>query len=255
MSAAISRNYDLTLASNATQNIDVVGDFVKVITATGGAVKIICDTGYEVDALPGQGLRDIPFNRLSIRNISGVANKVILLAGGARMVDDRVTGEIAIDGGRQATLSGRACMGSQSIALSAGNSSAVTLMNNSTLFHLWVKSMWVQASVATTIRLVIGIGSLLILPAGGSRRKNGGGPSVAAVMRTENGVGAAPPVNLGTETLGVFSVEANKPFPILLQEPLQVRANTAGLNPHIGVWSATPCDLTLTVEHFEELVV
>lgn len=97
MNAQNIRDYNFTLSANATQNLDVPGDYLKVISAT-GAIRVRTVEGWMKDLLPGQGVKGLNFQRLILEDRSGAANTGTIAVGiGAdSIVDDRITGEVSI---------------------------------------------------------------------------------------------------------------------------------------------------------------
>lgn len=107
-----ARIYDFTLIAGGMQRLPVVGDFFKVISAT-GVINVNVDTGATLDLMPGQGLRELNFNTLTITDKSGAANSGKILVGFSGMIDDRVSGEVSvIDGGKSRVLSNASGMAS-----------------------------------------------------------------------------------------------------------------------------------------------
>jgi len=97
MNAQNIRDYNFTLAANATQNLDVPGDYLKVISAT-GAIRVRTVEGWMKDLLPGQGVKGLDFQRLILEDRSGAANvgTIAVGIGADSIVDDRVTGDVSV---------------------------------------------------------------------------------------------------------------------------------------------------------------
>lgn len=87
------REYDITIPANQYHRLDVVGDFFKVIRAT-GLLRVTLDTGPQLSCEPGQGLRRRPFSRLDLVDLSGADNTVRLFCGSDDLIDDRLVGEL-----------------------------------------------------------------------------------------------------------------------------------------------------------------
>lgn len=124
-----ARIYDFTLTAGGMQRLPVVGDFFKVISSL-GTINVNADTGAVLDVMPGQGLREFPFNTLTITDKSGAANSGKILVGFSGMIDDRVTGEVSvIEGGAVRTRSGAAFAGANRTSAAAGQYPHVQLWN------------------------------------------------------------------------------------------------------------------------------
>jgi hypothetical protein len=113
MNAQNIRDYNFRLAANSTQNLDVPGDYLKVISAT-GAIRVRTVEGWMKDLLPGQGVKGLNFQRLILEDRSGSANvgTIAVGIGADSIVDDRITGSVeVIDGGKSRTLTNQAYNG------------------------------------------------------------------------------------------------------------------------------------------------
>jgi len=91
--------YDFTLGAGGSQLISVPGTYFKVLTASGGTVRVRLDTGESYKLKPGQGAR-LPagkwFRDLSIIDTSGGANVGTIFVGDSGSIDDRITGDVSI---------------------------------------------------------------------------------------------------------------------------------------------------------------
>jgi hypothetical protein len=100
--------YTFTIPANGSFPLLAQGDFFKVQSAT-GAFELIGDSfGTLGGLLPGQGMEDTPFSRLTFRDTSGGLNTLSVLIAGSKFIDDRVTGTVeVIDSAVSKTLSGQ----------------------------------------------------------------------------------------------------------------------------------------------------
>lgn len=108
----------------------VQGDYFKVMAQT-GPLEIRGDTfGQLSPILTGQGMRDTPFGRLEVKDLTGVPNQVSLLVADAAFVDDRISGEVSvIDGAKARAITGVAFMATPYTGPAIGNKSAAQLWN------------------------------------------------------------------------------------------------------------------------------
>jgi len=133
MNAQNIRDYNFTLAANATQNLDVPGDYLKVIGAT-GAIRVRTVEGWMKDLLPGQGVKGLNFQRLILEDRSGAANvgTIAVGIGADSIVDDRITGTVnVIDNGKSRTLEDNAFLAGASAPGVAANFTHLQFRNNS----------------------------------------------------------------------------------------------------------------------------
>jgi hypothetical protein len=104
--------YDLNLLANQSQRVEATGTFFKYKSGT-GLIRVYHGSGY-IDLIPGQGMRGVHFNGLSVKDLSGANNPGVLLAGAFDFLDDNVTGEITVtDSGRSMVGKGIAYIGIQ----------------------------------------------------------------------------------------------------------------------------------------------
>lgn len=89
--------YDFTLAANGSQVILADANFYKILTATGD-VAITRDGGSTVRPMrAGRGEREVDFQRLTIRNISGAPNSGTIVVGDSNFIDDTIVLSSAIN--------------------------------------------------------------------------------------------------------------------------------------------------------------
>lgn len=89
--------YDFTLAANSSQVILADANFYKILTATGD-VAITRDGGSTVRPMrAGRGEREVDFQRLTIRDISGAPNSGTIVVGDSNFIDDTIVLSSAIN--------------------------------------------------------------------------------------------------------------------------------------------------------------
>lgn len=229
MNAQNIRDYNFTLSANATQNLDVPGDYLKVISAT-GAIRVRTVEGWMKDLLPGQGVKGLNFQRLIIEDRSGAANvgTIAVGIGADSIVDDRVTGAVEIiDTGKTLTANGRTYFGTRSQAATAGVFSFVQLWNPvGSGVRLSVRRIAIASDLAGTMPLFIGAVDTNAADTTKLANKliNGAASTVMAKASTDvNATGAAGWSLTGVAT---FSVVANTLFEIPLRDPLVLNAGS-----------------------------
>lgn len=99
--------YRFVVPAGGAFQLQALGEYFKVLEAS-GALEVRGDTFGTVGQLqPGQGLADTPFARLEFRDLSGFANTVAIVLAGANFVDDRVQGVVEVmDGNKARSISG-----------------------------------------------------------------------------------------------------------------------------------------------------
>lgn len=122
--------YDLTLPAGGRDSLAIVGDFLRLRSAS-GLVNVRTDTGVDIDLDPGMGWRDFPYKRLEFLDKSGAANSIKLYAGGAEVVLE-TNPVLTAPGDFQLVRSGMAYWGQTGIGPQVGSVGAVQVYNNST---------------------------------------------------------------------------------------------------------------------------
>lgn len=96
------RRYNFSIAANGTQNLDVVGDYVRIMSAT-GTVRLRTVEGWSAELSAGQGVRYAPFNRLILEDLSGAVNTGTLFigTGDPEIIDNTVNlgGSVTVSSG------------------------------------------------------------------------------------------------------------------------------------------------------------
>lgn len=78
--------YIFQLQANAPYQLDVAGDYFKILSAS-GALNIRAEWGTLNGLIAGQGLEDSEFSRLQIQDASGAVNQVRIFIGDEKFVD------------------------------------------------------------------------------------------------------------------------------------------------------------------------
>jgi hypothetical protein len=127
-----ARMYDFTIPANGSFQLNVEGEYVRIMSSTGN-VELVTET-YRIGPIAaGQGQANTPFKRLTINDKSGVANKGVILVAASDFVDQRIAGEVSIiDGSKYRVLAGGAFTAHLFAPASAGNFSGVQIWNPST---------------------------------------------------------------------------------------------------------------------------
>ena len=121
--------YTVTLAALQARELLVVGGQYKILSSLGD-VKIFREGGSGIGPLrSGQGEKE-PFNRLTLQDLSGAANTVLISVGAGTFIDDRVYGEVSVvDGELSRVLSNTAFFSFATANAGAGVISACQLWN------------------------------------------------------------------------------------------------------------------------------
>lgn len=214
-----ARIYDFTLGAGGMQRLPVVGDFFKVISAT-GTINVNVDTGATLDLLPGQGLREFKFNTLTITDKSGAENTGKVLVGFSGMIDDRVTGEVSvIDGAASRVYSGVSFSTYQVVTAVAGMYPALQLWNPpGSGKDLVVSGMALSLAGADGYVAISGGKESLGGLSGSIRSKKiGGAASVAETRLRQDGVfpGTSTMFEIYMRALDGQYIRLNEPFVLL----------------------------------------
>lgn len=212
-----ARIYDFTLGAGGMLRLPVVGDFFKVISAT-GQINVNADTGATLDLMPGQGLREFNFNTLTITDNSGAANAGKILVGFSQMIDDRVTGEVSVvDGAAARVFSGRSFSSYCARSAGAGNMPMIQLFNPAASGVDLVVSgvaLSIAAGADGWVQLRESVQNFGAAAGRVASKKLGGAASVASLTAQE-----APSVVASTELFEIYMglmrgeyVRMNEPF-------------------------------------------
>lgn len=100
------RIYDFTIPANGSFQLNVEGEYVRIMSSTGN-VELVTEN-YRLGPLAsGQGQANTPFKRLTINDKSGSVNIGSILVAANDFVDQRISGEVSvIDGGKSRSKTG-----------------------------------------------------------------------------------------------------------------------------------------------------
>lgn len=93
------RYYDFTLAANGVQMLTVSGKNFRIQSQTGAVDVTVDSVGTLPGLLTGQGLKNVPFSRLTLRDASGAPNVGQILVAPEEFIDNRTYGVSTIAGG------------------------------------------------------------------------------------------------------------------------------------------------------------
>lgn len=211
--------FDFNVAANGAQFIDVAGKFFKYKSGI-GAIRVRNSTGGYVDILPGQGVSGLEFSSLSVTDISGAANKGVLLAGAYEFRDDRISGDVnVIDNSKAVSESGMVFYDGQGVAAVVGQTSYVELFNPVASGKKIAISSY---EITTDVSGWVALGKYLTDTNNGSKfmtSKLFG--SAAGIGKLNCGTNAVPLVN--TADGFVRMLTANSPFVRQLREPIVLK--------------------------------
>lgn len=93
-----SKIYDFTIGAGQIQALDVVGNYAKILNAS-GALRVRTSSGDVLELVAGQGFRGIDFTRLELIDMSGSVNTGrVLISSGGEIVDQRLQGVVSVTG-------------------------------------------------------------------------------------------------------------------------------------------------------------
>lgn len=209
----------MIVAAGGSMQVLAEGSFFRVYSSSGPVAVTVDTVGELGPLLAGQGLKDTPFKRLFVRDLSGSANIVQLIVADASFVDDRITGEVSvIDGGKSRTIAGQMGM------INAQTSAAVGFYS---MCGLWnpvgsgrraiVKRMFISTATAQIMYIgrVAAPPAVLGLPLSGLF--NGSAYSGACKSAGDNTLNSLAGLSAG----GVFT-QSVSPLTIQLDEPVVV---------------------------------
>jgi hypothetical protein len=239
-----ARIYDLSLSAGETEVLPVVGRFFQVLSAT-GRVRVRTNTNLEVDLLAGQGVRDFHFQELQVRDLSGGANLVYILAGDAPLDDRRVTGEVSIiDGGRARTLANLAFMRNVYVPAAAAQTSYAQLWNPvGSGRRVNVTQVWGASAGAGGLVLSIGSAQGGGGATTGTSKLGGGATGSGVLYGTQGALPASTPM-FSTNIVANGSINVRVAEPIMLPPGYGLTLNHGTVNS----------ELAASFEWFEEAV-
>lgn len=118
------QTYDFNLAAGASMPLLVEGEYFRVQSSTGALDVIVEGLGHLPGLLAGQGLKDTPFKRLVLKDVSGAQNSGVILVAGHEFVDNRTYGVVTLSGA--VDLSPASLLSLESIDLNAATTNLLT---------------------------------------------------------------------------------------------------------------------------------
>lgn len=83
------KTYDFTMPANGACQIQAGGTYFRVQSAN-GAIKVNGDFGEASPLLQGQGLKDSPFSRLNLTNLTDSPNRGTIIVAGDEFIDQQM---------------------------------------------------------------------------------------------------------------------------------------------------------------------
>src|SRR6185295_8832598 len=153
--------YDVTLAPGASERIPMVGVRAKVLSAPRGQVNVRVDGGDSYNLMEGQGVKKIdgrPFSVLTVRNISALAQTILVFVGDDSFEDTRVTGTVrVIDQGAEKALAGLQFFGSNTVSPAGGQGGAILMTaNGGGGRNVAIKRMTAASTIAGSVLMLLG---------------------------------------------------------------------------------------------------
>lgn len=90
------RDYVLNIDPGNQVLVQAIGDYFRVIDASGGRVNVSTSSGDAFDVQEGEGARVRDFESLRVRNDSGVTLRVRLIVGTGEFESGRTTGSVSL---------------------------------------------------------------------------------------------------------------------------------------------------------------
>lgn len=91
------KEYDFNLTAGGFAVILAEGTYFRVQSSTGALSILVDGMGELPGLLAGQGIKDTPFKRLTLRDVSGAANVGKLLVSNEEFIDNRTYGVNSLD--------------------------------------------------------------------------------------------------------------------------------------------------------------
>lgn len=167
-----SKFYTFTIPAFSVYQLQVIGDYFKIIEAT-GAVDIKAEWGELKGLIAGQGLEATPFNRLEITDASGASNTVRIYIGDEKFIDG-LAGTVSVSTStvpRSGSFS--------NVAKTVTNASAQLLAANAARQYLLIQNK------DLTGNLFINFGAGAATPTNGLRIIPGGFYEQAGIVSTQ----------------------------------------------------------------------
>lgn len=96
--------YPFNLSAGQTLSLPIEGDYFRIQSATGAIDVTVDGVGTLPDLLNGQGLKNVPFKRLTLKDKTGAANAGVILVAFDEFIDNRTYGVNDLSSGSLATL-------------------------------------------------------------------------------------------------------------------------------------------------------
>ncbi len=96
--------YPFNLSAGQTLTLPIEGDYFRIQSATGAVDVTVDSVGTLPDLLTGQGLKNVPFKRLTVKDKTGAANAVVILVAFDDFIDNRTYGVNDLSAGTLSTL-------------------------------------------------------------------------------------------------------------------------------------------------------
>ncbi|NIC03972.1 hypothetical protein [Billgrantia bachuensis] len=90
------RDYVLNVEPGAQVLVQCIGDYFRVLDASGGKVNISTSKGDAFDVQEGEGARVREFESLRVRNDAGVTLRVRMIVGSGEFESGRTTGNVSL---------------------------------------------------------------------------------------------------------------------------------------------------------------
>lgn len=244
-----SKVYPFTIPANGSITLLVSGDYFKIKSAT-GLLNVTGDRfGTLAGMLPGQGLRDTNFERLTLKDETGAINNGAILISDGTFVDDRITGEVnVIDGGKLRTYSGGAYLASQNLNATATFFAIAQIFNPATSKKNTILEKLIISSST---------GGKILIGRYNSALASGGAAASPESNKIHNGVESTSQIRYGISgtalalnTMLLPYIAANQSLTYDLKEPI-ILGPGYGINVNHTVLNA---DLTVGFEFYEELI-
>lgn len=150
--------YDFNLAAGGAQTILAGGAYLRILTASGAVDVSVEGKGTMPNLLAGQGFKDLPFNRLVLRDKSGAPNTGTILVASSEFVDNRLFGSFTISNWNGAFSQNQKTVTNASTQLLAANSARryLLIQNNDISGDIYVTLDGTVATTAKGIRIPAG---------------------------------------------------------------------------------------------------
>jgi hypothetical protein len=242
-----ARMYDFTIPANGSFQLNVEGEYVRIMSST-GMMELVTDT-YRIGPIAaGQGQANTPFKRLTINDKSGVGNIGVILVAVSDFVDQRITGDVSvIDGGKNRAMAGGEFSAVINTAAVPSNYSHCALWNPpGSGKNIIVEKISASCTVAGNLSWGFFNALTGLVSNGSAASKKSGGVSSICISQGGQTLGLLA----GFIYLGQLSISANNALIYELKAPVIV---TPGYGLDI-IPSSGNAQLSATIEFFEEAI-